>query len=160
MNCSKYETNLDLGNFVSKWADYEIYKNGEVFYRGMREESFELLCLNCVLEGRSEMFTSPTLEYIEAIGYGNNGAVVQFLVKHGTLDKLMDCGVKNDETRKMMEYFPKMLHVFEVKHWEKHHALFKTEGHKLNMTQINIGLGTGDALALFNENIVAFQRVK
>jgi len=45
-------------------------------------------------------------------------------------------------------------------------ALFKTEGKKyvklgkLKEIQVNIGLGKGEALDIFNENILKFQIVK
>ena len=36
---SKLVDNLDLGQFVNKIGDYEVYDNGEVFYRTMSKDT-------------------------------------------------------------------------------------------------------------------------
>ncbi len=43
------------------------------------------------------------------------------------------------------------------KGWTRNNALFKTEGGDYGLTQINIGLGKGKALNIFNGNISAFK---
>ena len=43
---SKLVDNLDLGQFVKKIGDYEVYENGEVFYRTMSKEHYEELLKN------------------------------------------------------------------------------------------------------------------
>ena len=44
--------------------------------------------------------------------------------------------------------------------WTENHALFKTEGNEYGMAQINIGLGKGTALEVFNQNIIAFEVIQ
>jgi hypothetical protein len=149
---------LNLGKFVNKIGDYEVFENGEVFYRGMSQADFEVLKSTGKLPATSETFTSPSLEYIKAVGYGDNGVIVKFQVKSGTLNKLKEIGVRNDAGDKMMQYFSDMPRV--EKGWTANQALFKTEGKDYGLEQINIGLGKGTALNEFNDNIVNFQTVK
>lgn len=53
-----------------------------------------------------------------------------------------------------------MKSVKDVNKWMETNALFKTEGSQIKMKQINIGLGNGKALKLFNDNIVKFEIIK
>ena len=59
-----------------------------------------------------------------------------------------------------MESFSQIPSVNNVENWTQTKALFKTEGTKHGLQQINIGLGKGKALETFNENIVKFEIVK
>jgi hypothetical protein len=149
---------LNLGKFLKKIGDYEVYEGGEVFYRGMSNADFELLKNTGKIPYTSETFTSPTLEYIKAVGYGNDGVIVKIQTKQGTLNKLIEIGMRNDSSDKMMEHFSKM--PFVEKGWLENNALFKTEGAKYQLEQINIGLGKGKALDIFNENLLYFEIIK
>jgi len=153
---SKLVEKLNLGKFIKKIGDYEVYENGEVFYRAMTKTDLETLKSTGKLAASSETFTSPTLTYIKNTGY--NGTIVKFQMKTGTIDKLVKIGVRNDSGEKMMLNFSKMDRV--KKGWTTNNALFKTEGGNYNIEQVNIGLGKGKALEIFNENIINFEIIK
>jgi len=153
---SKLVEKLNLGKFVKKIGDYEVYEKGEVFYRAMRKTDLETLKSTGKLTASSETFTSPTLSYIKNVGY--NGTIVKFQMKTGTIEKLVKIGVRNDSGEKMMLNFSKMNRV--KKGWTTNNALFKTEGGNYNIEQVNIGLGKGKALEIFNENIINFEIIK
>jgi hypothetical protein len=156
---SKFVDKLKLGKFIKKIGDYEVYENGEVFYRGMSSEAFNTLKQTGKLVPSSETFTSPTLNYVKAVGYGDKGVVVKFQMKHGTLDELQTIGVRNDGSDKLMQYYPNMQK--SKAGWvNDNKALFKTEGTKRNMMQINIGLGKGKAVDIFNNNIIHFEIIQ
>lgn len=158
---------LRLGKFLKKIGDYEVYENGEVFYRGMKKADYDLLLKNKKLVGTSETFTSPTIEYVKAGGYGSGAdeVIVKFQMKPGTLKKLESIGVRNDATQKMLNYHPEMPPITTAKDWTLNNALFKTEGKRyveagmLNDVQVNIGLGKGEALNRFNEGIIDFVEI-
>ena len=124
----------------------------------MTKTDLETLKSTGKLTASSETFTSPTLSYIKNVGY--NGTIVKFQMKTGTIEKLVKIGIRNDKTRKMMTNFSQMPPVNSVENWTQTSALFKTEGTKQGLQQINIGLGKGKALETFNENIVKFEIVK
>ena len=155
---SKLVEKLNLGKFVKKIGDNQVYEKGEVFYRAMTKTDLETLKSTGKLTASSETFTSPTLSYIKNVGY--NGTIVKFQMKTGTIEKLVKIGIRNDKTRKMMTNFSQMPPVNSVENWTETSALFKTEGTKQGLQQINIGLGKGKALETFNENIVKFEIVK
>jgi len=145
-----------------------VFAEGEVFYRGMKQVDFEILRTTGKLPGTSETFTSPTLEYIKAVGYGsgNGEVIVKFQMTRGTLAELKKIGIKNDVSPKITSYYPDMPRISPTDNWTMNNALFKTEGQKyvdlgtLKEVQVNIGLGTGKALDIFNERIFNFQIVQ
>ena len=124
----------------------------------MTKTDLETLKSTGKLTASSETFTSPTLTYIKNTGY--NGTIVKFQMKTGTIEKLVKIGIRNDKTRKMMTNFSQMPSVNSVENWTQTSALFKTEGTKQGLQQINIGLGKGKALETFNENIINFENNK
>jgi hypothetical protein len=65
----KLVDNLNLGNFVKKIGDYDVFTEGEIFYRGMSQADYQYLLTNGKIRAplnspTSEVFTSPSLEYI------------------------------------------------------------------------------------------------
>ncbi len=145
-NARRLVNELDLGKFVKKIGDYEVYEKGEVFFRGMSYEDYVYL----VKEGKiraplnspnSEVFTSPTLEYIQSVGYGGDGVIVMFKMKPGTLDNLIVNGVR-DESKRTKSLFPSMESI-NISGWEKRGKVyFKQETIKeTRLRQVNIGLG-------------------
>ena len=148
------------GNKVGQIGDYAVYENVEVFYRGVSASDYQHLLNTGQLRATSETFTSPSLEYIKAIGYGGDGHVLKFYVDKGTLKALEGIGVRNDGATKLMGYYPDMPHVTTVTKWTENNAMFKTEGSALGMEQVNIGLGKGTALEIFNSNLKAFEVVQ
>ena len=162
---AKLVDKLDLGNFVKKIGDYEVFENGEVFYRGISKVDFEYLKLNGKLKvtsSRSEMFTSPSLEYIKSVGYGGDGVIVKIKVKKGTLNKLEQKGIRDQSARAKILY-PNMQNPQSPKGWmDKGQVYFKQETIKgTNTKQVNIGLGRNlsekGGLKLFNDNILEFE---
>lgn len=148
------------GTSIGKIGDYVVHNDVEVFYRGISAHDYKYLLDNGKLRFTSETFTSPTLEYIEAIGYGGDGHVIKFYLDRGTLKELEKIGVRNDGKDKLMSFYPDMPPVTTVTKWTEKHAMFKTEGTRLGLEQINIGLGKGPAIDIFNANIKAFEVVK
>jgi hypothetical protein len=151
-------TKSNLGKYIKQIGDYEVYEGGEVFYRGMTNTDYTVLVSTGKLPATSETFTSPTLEYIRAVGYGDNGVTVKFQMKRGTISKLEQIGVRNDASDHLMKTYSELPLV--SKGWKSNNALFKTEGGDYNLTQINIGLGNGKALDIFNDNIISHQIIK
>jgi hypothetical protein len=104
----------------------------------------------------SEMFTSPTLSYIQNSGYLNGTIIVKFQMKPGTIDKLKAIGtVKSSDIGKpLMSDFGNL--PVNQSGWMQNNTLFKVEG-----TQVNIGLGrNGKGMEIFNTEgqILFFQR--
>lgn len=150
---------------IGTHGDYIIRESAEIFYRGLSESDYQHLLNTGQLRPTSETFTSPSLEYIQAIGYGGDGHVVKFYANHGTLNALESIGVRNDATDRMMGYFPDMPHVTTVTGWTQNKAMFKTEGRNLAPPvgpdgQINVGLGRGPGIDIFNQNLKAFEVVQ
>ena len=93
---------------------------------------------------------SPTLHFSEAY----DGVLVEFQMRPGTTNALYDAAVSaaNRATQKL---FPSLK--FGGK-WMDHGTLLKIEG--ASSPQLNIGLGKGVGLDIFNENIVGFEILK
>jgi hypothetical protein len=142
------QTKLNLGRYVEKIGDYEVYENGEVFYRSMSKEHYETLLSTKKLSPTSETFTSPTQSYSEAY----RGHLVKISVKAGTIEKLKSVGT-SDGSADVIKKFGEMPR--NSQGWINSKSYFKKEG-----AQVNIGLGKGKALEIFNENINGFELVK
>jgi len=154
---SKLVDNLDLGQLVKKIGDYEVYENGEVFYRTMSKEHYEELLKTNRMIGTGETTTSPTRAFSESY----EGYLVQFKMKRGTIDELKLIGV-TDGNPLVKRLFGKMPMNSEVGgNWSKSKARFKVETLRTtNSKQVNIALGQGEALNIFNNNIIEYQLIK
>ncbi|MFE0271759.1 ricin-type beta-trefoil lectin domain protein [Streptomyces sp. NPDC058992] len=122
---------------------------GETYYRTMSEEHYQTLKNGGGLSATAETFISPTQAFSEAY----DGVLVKFTVKPGTTAALQQIGVR-DASRATRTKFPNMPLV--GKGWRKKNAFFKGEGDN----HINIGLGGGDALKLFNKNVDAWEVIR
>jgi hypothetical protein len=120
----------------------------ETYYRTMTDQHFAELEATGRMPAGSETFISPTQEFSEAY----DGALIRFSVRQGTTEQLTTIGVR-DTSRLAMARFPDMPPA-SPGGWMRAHAYFKTEG-----KQINIGLGQGTALDIFNDAIMAFERI-
>ncbi len=120
----------------------------ESFYRSMSSAHYEHLINNNQLKPTSETFLSPTLGFSESY----TGILVRFDLKPGTTKALENIGVR-DISKATRESYPDMPII--SKGWNKFNAYFKAEGE-----QINIGLGKGKALEIFNDNIKKFEKSK
>jgi hypothetical protein len=118
---------------------------GETYFRTMSSEHFATLRETGRLAATKETFISPTRSFSE----GYDGVLVQFSVRSGTTRALEQIGVR-DSSALASARFPNMANVF--KGWSSTSAFFKAEG-----SQINIGLGQGPALDIFNSAILGFR---
>jgi hypothetical protein len=139
---------VTAGTFVKKIGDFEVYTNGEVFYRTMTKAHYDAIVAGSKLSASSETFTSPTQAYSEKF----SGYLVKILVNTGTIDKLKAIGV-SDGTADVQSKFGTMPLV--ASGWGTTKAFFKSE-----LGQVNIGLGTGTALTTFNANFKQYQLIK
>ncbi|MFJ9708719.1 ricin-type beta-trefoil lectin domain protein [Streptomyces sp. NPDC101234] len=120
---------------------------GETYYRTMSPEHFSKLKETGDLSATSETFISPTQSFSEDY----EGVLVKFTLRSGTTDALKEIGVR-DVSAATSEAFPDMAVI--GKRWARRSAFFKAEG-----SQINIGLGRGKALDIFNDAITDFEEI-
>jgi len=80
------------------------------------------------------------------------GTLVKFTLRSGTTDMLEGVGVR-DASPATEGAYPDMPGV--SRGWTRTSAFFKGEGN-----QINIGLGRGKALSIFNDGIIGFAEVE
>ena len=123
----------------------------EVFYRTMSQSDYDYLRMTGELPSTGETFISPT----KSFSSDYDGVMVKFELNSGTTSMLEQIGLSNgDRAMLAKEVYPDMSYVSGVK-WTENYAFFKAEG-----SQINIGLGKGKALEIFNSNISTFKRVE
>jgi RHS repeat-associated protein len=132
---------------LASGAPEEAGSGTETFYRTMSKGNFEELQATGRVPATSETFISPSGEY--ASGY--EGTTVRFSVRGGTTDALANVGVRDSSALTGAAY-PDM--PFVSSGWTSSSAFFKGEG-----GIINIGLGRGTALDIFNEGIVGWDVV-
>ncbi|OON39834.1 hypothetical protein BTJ39_12445 [Izhakiella australiensis] len=121
--------------------------DNEIVFRTMSEADYTHLVSERKLKGTSETSISPALAY--SLKY--NGVLVQFTVKKGTWEKIKEIALVTNE--KERELFPELK--VGTKNWADESARLKKEG-----GQITTQVGKGNALKVFNENIVGFQRIQ
>ncbi|HCC07585.1 MAG TPA: hypothetical protein DEP72_05440, partial [Clostridiales bacterium] len=121
--------------------------NTETFYRTISKEDYEILLKTGKVPATRETFISPTQSFAE----GYNGITVEFKVNVGTTNEIANAGVRDfsDLTKNAYSSMPTV-----QKGWNSSSAYFKKEG-----SQINIGLGKGNGLDIFNNNIVDYKVV-
>jgi hypothetical protein len=120
---------------------------GETFYRSMSQSHFDEMGKTGKVPATGETFVSPSKSYAQQY----NGPTVEINVKAGTRSNLAGIGVRNNGPGVSSE-FPNMPQVQSG--WARSSAYFKQEG-----DIINIGLGQGSALDMFNEAITGFRQV-
>ncbi|MEU6562017.1 putative T7SS-secreted protein [Nocardia nova] len=123
-------------------------ERGHTYYRAMSEEHYEHLMKTGELPPTGETFISPTQGFSDAY----DGRLVEFQLRPGTIDELAQIGVRND-AKAVRDLYPDMPPV--SKGWALHHAHFKGEGYN----HVNIGLGRGPGLEIFNRNIERFREI-
>ena len=137
---------IKLQKFGSKSA-----KSTEVYYRTMSQSDYDYLRMTGELPATGETFISPT----KAFSSDYDGVMVRFELNNGTTSMLEKIGLSNgDRAMLAREIYPDMDFVSGIK-WTENFAFFKAEG-----SQINIGLGKGKALEIFNSNISTFEKVE
>jgi len=118
----------------------------ETFYRTMSKADAEIFLKTGKMPPGSETFVSPTKSFSQ----GYDGELFEIKVKPGTLSQLEEIGVRNAAREHPLGNLPLV-----QKGWKAINAFFKVEG-----DQMNIGLGNGSALDIFNSSIQHFLRIK
>ncbi|MFP1860438.1 RHS repeat-associated core domain-containing protein, partial [Lonsdalea quercina] len=121
----------------------------EIYYRTMSPDDFAHLQQTGKLRPTFETFISPTQSFSE----GYEGILVRFELKEGTTNLLKEIGVK--DMSKVTRGLSDMPFVNTLEDgWKASHAYFKGE-----RGQLNIGLGNGRALDIFNSGIEKFNKI-
>lgn len=116
----------------------------------MSQSDYDYLRMTGEVPATGETVISPT----QTFSGDYDGAMVEFGLNKGTTSTLEQIGLSNgDRAVPACEIYPNMPYASGVK-WTDHYAFFKAEG-----SQINIGLGRGNALEIFNSNIDSYRRV-
>ncbi len=124
----------------------------EIFYRSMTDEAAEVLMKTGKMPAGTETFISPTRAFSESYV----GKMFEFHVKAGTTAQLESIGVRNAVTNHPYKHLPLV-----SKGWKKINAFFKVEGvNNMGLPHVNIGLGNGKALDIFNSNIINFTLIR
>jgi len=118
--------------------------NYETYYRAMSQADYEIFVKTGKIPATGETFISHS----QAYSSGYNGVLVEFKVNSGTSNLLEAIGVRDTSLRLNTDY-PNMPSVQSG--WGNTNAYFKYEN-----GQVNIGLGRGSALDIFNNNIVDY----
>jgi hypothetical protein len=113
----------------------------------MSDDNYVSLKATGRLPATSETFISPTQGFSE----GYEGTLVKFTLRPGTTSALEGVGVRDTSAITGAAY-PDMPAVSSG--WTSTSAFFKGEGN-----QINIGLGRGNGLDIFNDSIIDFNEV-
>jgi len=142
---SALDAGVGLGAMVSP-----LLSRTEVYCRAMSERDFATLQRTGKLppSARGETFISKE----QAVSSGFKGVVVEFEARAGTEQALVDVGVRDVSLGIAKVYGTQM--PFVSSRWDTNSAFFKIEN-----GNINIGLGRGRALDIFNDNILGFKKV-
>jgi hypothetical protein len=128
------------GNYVQK-------ESGEVIYRTISESDYDQLLSSGRMPATTETSTSP----LQAFSEDYDGVLVKYYVNLGTIDDLKVIG-RTDGSGLVASQFGDMPQA--VSGWINDFVRFKKEG-----TQVNIQLGRGPGVDVFNDNLIAFERV-
>jgi len=139
------------GQIASKVSTAEnSVANTEKYYRTMNEADFASLQRTGRLSATNETFITPCKSY--ACQY--SGRTVEFEVQSGTTNALREIGVR-DYSPLVQQHFGDLPLISNQVNWTHTNAFFKKEAEDL----INIGLGKGKALDIFNDSIIKFNQI-
>jgi hypothetical protein len=110
----------------------------------MSQADYQTFVKTGKIPATGETFISPS----QAFSSGYDGVLVEFKVTAGTTSSLQSIGVR-DASSLTSNMYGNMPNVSSG--WTNSNAFFKAEG-----SVINIGLGQGAALDVFNSNIVNY----
>lgn len=132
------------------WLD--VFGLDETYYRTMSIAHAEIFDRTGSIPATKETFISPSY----AFSKNYEGITFEINVKDGTTKKLESIGVRDQSILTKILY-PDMP---EVKSgWSLKNAYFKQEKVGKKQKQVNLGLGKGDALSVFNEHITSSKRI-
>jgi hypothetical protein len=137
----------DLDHLAVATTAGDVGSASETYYRTMSQADFEALQKTGNVSPTKETFISPS----QAFSQRYTGTMVRFTVRAGTTDALAGVGVR-DASAVASAAYPDMPLVSSG--WTSRSAFFKGEG-----GLINIGLGRGKALDIFNDAIQNFEEV-
>lgn len=120
--------------------------SGTTVYRSMSDEAAEIFLKTGKMPAGTETFFSLTKSFAQ----NYEGTLFEISVNPTTMSQLEAIGVRNTAASHPFEHLPLV-----GKGWKETNAFFKVEGN-----QVNIGLGNGKALEIFNSNIQSFNKVK
>jgi hypothetical protein len=124
----------------------------EVYYRAMEEPDWNILNKpGGRVPATKETCISPT----EAYSRKYDGVLTKLIVKKGTTAQLEAIGLR-DNSEATRRAYPNMPAPAKFGGWWRKRAFFKGEG----ANHINICLGRGTALAIFNRNLVDYERLR
>lgn len=123
-----------------------VVTGGETVFRSMSIESAEAFLRTRRMPAGTETFISPTKSFAQ----NYTGTLFEINLKPGTLSQLEAIGVRNASSGHPFGHLPLV-----GKGWKGTNAFFKVEGH-----QVNIGLGNGRALSIFNSSIQSFNKIE
>lgn len=126
-----------------------MYENGEVFYRTMSKEHYDELVKTNKMLGTGETTTSSNIAFSE----NYEGYLVQFKMKRGTIEQLENIGIAGENNKMVLRKHQNLKQ--DISPWNENYSRFKLE-----KGQVNIALGKGKALDLFNNNIEEFKLIK
>ncbi|MFJ3377742.1 hemagglutinin repeat-containing protein, partial [Pseudomonas sp. NPDC086112] len=123
----------------------------EIFFRAMSQEHYDTLLETGKVSATGETFISPTQGFSSTY----TGVLVQFNLWPGALDALSGLGVR-DASKAVKNAYPDMPPMSSLPEgWSFTNVYFKKE-----RDQINIGLGKGPGLDVFNYYIKSFSEIK
>jgi hypothetical protein len=148
------------GNIVKMFDKYEARQYAEIFYRKMPSEHYDNLKSNFKLlkSVNNETSTSPNASFSQSY----DGVLVKMWVEPGTIDKLKAIGVRGqqDLLPLLQQSFGNLPH--SGKGWHPTKVQFKVETNEVvtpNFKQVNIQLGSGEGVKIFNHNLLYFEKI-
>lgn len=155
---SAMKTLISDGGKILKYFDkYESRELCEIFYRKIDPADFEKLKSTFKIPpgASKETTTSPNISFTNSY----DGVLIKFFVNKGTIDKLVKDGI-SDGANYTKSKFPTLPIPANGYKWTKNNSRFKTEGTNTSGgPQVNIQLGEGKALEIFNSSILYFEKL-
>lgn len=144
------------GSLVRLFDKYESREYADIFYRIMTQEDYDILrnSYKLVAGASKETTTSPTLAYLENLGF--DGVIVKLYTEKGTIEELLNKGI-SDGAEHTKLHFPSLIQPNDASGWPLKNVRFKTEGG--SNPQVNIQLGQGPGLEIFNKRLFFFEAI-
>ena len=123
-----------------------FFTRESTFYRAMSDDAAAVFMKTGKMPAGTETFISPTKSFAQ----NYSGTLFKIKVNSNVISQLQSIGVRNVASAHPMGHLPLV-----SRGWKGTNAFFKVEG-----AQMNIGLGNGNALNIFNSNIRSFKVIK
>jgi len=139
------------GATIGNKGQYVQKQQGEIIYRTITQNDYNHLLSTGRMPPSSTLRPETSTSPFQAFSEDYDGVLVKWYVNLGTIDDLRVIG-RTDGTNLVASQFGDMPQA--VSGWTDDFVRFKKEG-----TQVNIQLGVGPGLDIFNDNLIAFERV-